>query len=318
MSELSVKVIRKDAVAEDICSFELAGVDGRLLSPFSAGSHIDVHLPNGIVRQYSLCNPPQERHRYLIAVLRDPNSRGGSVCMHQQVQVGDMLRISEPKNHFALVPARRALLFAGGIGVTPLLSMAERLAQTQAAFEMHYCARSASRMAFADRIRMSMFSDAVHFHFDDGPDAQKLDAERVLAQPSPQTHMYVCGPTGFMNWVIGAAQKLGWLESNIHREYFAAAPVDTSHDGSFQIKIASTGQLVTVPRGCSAVAALAVAGVEIPVSCEQGICGTCLTRVLEGQIDHRDMYLTEEERAKNDQFTPCVSRASSQVLVVDL
>lgn len=318
MSLLTVKVIKKIHVAEDICSFELAAAEGGLLLPFSAGSHIDVHLPDGLIRQYSLCNQPSERHRYLIAVLRDPGSRGGSVAMHDKINVGDIVRISEPKNHFALVPARHSLLFAGGIGVTPILCMAERLAQTEATFEMHYCARSESRMAFAEHIRRAQFTDKVHFHFDDGLEAQKLNAETVLAQPSMDTHLYVCGPTGFMNWIIGTARKLGWTENNIHREYFAAAAVDTSDDGCFDIRIASTGRVIRIPKDRNPIAVLAEAGVDIPMSCEQGVCGTCLTRVLEGQIDHRDMYLTDAEKARNDQFTPCVSRALSKLLVLDL
>lgn len=318
MSQLSVEVIQKSSLAEDIAGFELADAERRPLPAFSAGSHIDVHLPNGLVRQYSLCNHPSERHRYMIAVLRDPSSRGGSMSMHDQVQAGDTLRISEPKNHFALVPARHTLLFAGGIGVTPLLCMAEHLAQIGATFEMHYCARTLSRTAFAERIRGGPFFHAVHFHFDDGCDSQRLDAQRVLSRPSSDTHIYVCGPTGFMSWIIASARRLGWPEPNIHREYFSAAPIDTASDGSFDIKIASTGQIISVAKDRRVIDALAEAGVEVPTSCEQGVCGTCLTRVLEGQIDHRDMYLNDEERARHDQFAPCVSRALSKLLILDL
>jgi vanillate monooxygenase ferredoxin subunit len=318
MALLSVKVAQRLTLAEGIGSFELVDVQGGALPPFSAGSHIDVHMPNGLVRQYSLCNPPTERHRYLIAVLRDPASRGGSAAMHERIGAGDMLQISEPRNHFALVPAQRSLLFAGGIGVTPILCMAEHLAQTDSEFEMHYCCRSMSCIAFAQRLRAAQFADSVHVHLDDGPDAQKLDLDRALVKPSRDTHLYVCGPTGFMSWVIGNARRLGWADANIHREFFVAAPADTPNDRAFEVKIASTGQIVTVPRERSIVAALHEAGVEIPTSCEQGVCGSCLTGVLEGEVDHRDMFLSDAEKSSGDQFTPCVSRALSKRLVLDL
>ena len=167
---LSVRVAAKKAEAQDICSFELVEVSGRGLPAFSAGSHVDIHLGDGLTRQYSLCNDPAESHRYLIAVLRDPATRGGSLAMHDRVQVGDLLQISAPKNHFALAhDAQRHLLLAGGIGVTPILCMAERLAATGAEFEMHYCTRSLERTAFAGRIAAAPFAPRVQLHYDDGP-----------------------------------------------------------------------------------------------------------------------------------------------------
>src|SRR5450830_28225 len=277
MSQLQVKVINKTVEAEDIASFELAGVDGKSLPPFSAGSHIDVHIRDGLIRQYSLCNPPHESHRYQIGVLRDANSRGGSVAMHGDIKVGDVLTISEPRNHFPLTQAKRTLLLAGGIGVTPILCMAERLAATGADFAMHYCARSPERTAFRDRIAESGFADRVVYHYDKG-----------------------------------------WPSSQVHLEYFGAAPVETDGDAPFDVKIASSGQVFTIPAGETVIKILADNGVDIPVSCEQGVCGTCLTRVLDGVPDHRDLYLTDEERAANDQFTPCCSRAKSTLLVLDV
>jgi vanillate O-demethylase ferredoxin subunit len=318
MSTIDVKVIRKTREAEDICSFELAGIDGKPLPAFSAGSHIDVHAGDGMVRQYSLCNNPEERHRYLIAVLRDPTSRGGSIAMHERVYEGDVIRISEPKNHFPLVYAKRSLLFAGGIGVTPILCMAERLAQINADFEMHYCCRSIERTAFHHRIKASSYADKVHFHFDAGPDEQKLKAAEVLARPDPGTHLYVCGPTGFIDHVINTAKSLSWSSEQIHLEYFGAAPADTTGDTAFTVQIASTGKSYTVPADRSVVQVLAENGIDIPISCEQGVCGTCITRLLSGTPDHRDMYFTDEEREKNDQFTPCCSRSTSGALVLDL
>jgi vanillate O-demethylase ferredoxin subunit len=318
MGKLSVRVVRKIQEAVDIASFELAAVDGSPLPPFSAGSHIDVHVRDGIVRQYSLCNDPRETHRYLIGVLRDPNSRGGSVAMHEGIREGDTLDISEPKNHFPLVPAKRTLLFAGGIGVTPILCMAERLAHTGADFEMHYCTRSLERTAFHARIMESAFAGRVHFHFDAGAQEQKLDLPGLIATPDPDTHIYVCGPGGFIDHVVNTAKGLGWSGAQIHLEYFAAKAQDTSSDGVFEVKIASSGRIFAVPADKSVVDVLAEHGVSVETSCREGVCGTCITRVLDGIPEHRDVYFTDEERAKNDQFTPCCSRAKSACLVLDL
>ncbi len=318
-ASLNVRVARKTVEAEGICSFELVAADGRPLPAFSAGSHVDVQLPGGLTRQYSLCNDPAESHRYLIAVLDDPASRGGSRAMHAQVHEGDALVISPPKNHFALAhEARRHLLLAGGIGVTPILCMAERLAIAGAAFEMHYCTRSPARTAFRQRIAASRFADRVRFHFDDGDAAQKLDIPALLARPEPGVHLYVCGPKGFMDAVLGSARAQGWPERQLHYEFFSAEVVKSDADAAFEVQLASSGRVIVVPADQTCAQALAAAGIELATSCEQGICGTCLTRVLEGQPDHRDMYLTPEEQAAGDQFTPCCSRAKSARLVLDL
>jgi vanillate O-demethylase ferredoxin subunit len=318
MSTIQVRVASKTREAEAICSYELVRVDGGPLPPFEAGAHVDVHLGEHIVRQYSLCNPPGETHRYQIGVLRDEASRGGSRAMHDEIDTGSTLHISAPKNHFPLVAAKRSLLFAGGIGVTPILAMAETLASTGADFEMHYSARSPERAAFRERIAGSIFAGRIHFHYDSGDAAQKLDLAALLSTPNADTHLYVCGPQGYIDHVLGSAKAFGWPASQLHVEYFGAAAVDTSGDGAFDVKLASSGKVVTVPAGITVIKALAAQGVEIPYSCEEGVCGTCLTRVLEGVPDHRDLYLTEEEQAANDQFTPCCSRAKTSVLVLDL
>lgn len=318
-SILSVRVTRKTVEAEDICSFELSSTAGAPLPAFSAGSHVDVQVPGGLTRQYSLCNDSAESHRYLIGVLRDPASRGGSLAMHEQVQVGSVLQISPPKNHFALAhEAPRHLLMAGGIGVTPILCMAERLAATGAAFEMHYATRSRARTAFADRIRTSAFADRVAFHFDDGAAAQRLDIPALLAAQPAGTHLYVCGPQGFMAAVLDGARASGWTEDRIHYEFFGTELQPQAGDGSFEVQLASSGRVITVARDRSVLAALAAAGVVVPSSCEQGVCGTCLTRVITGVPDHRDQYLLPEEQAAGDQFLPCCSRAKSPRLVLDL
>lgn len=318
MPQISVKVLRKKQEALDIASFELVKSDGSGLPGFSAGSHIDVQVPGGLTRQYSLCNDAAENDRYRIAVLRDANSRGGSVAMHDAVKEGDTLLISEPRNHFPLVHAERTLLFAGGIGVTPLLAMAQRLATIGADFTMHYCTRSPERTAFRDEIAASPYAQRVQFHYDDGDAAQKLDLAREIAGPQPGTHLYVCGPTGFIDWVTRTAESCGWSKDQVHLEYFGAAPQDTTGDRAFQVKIASSGAVYEVPADKTVVQALQEHGVEVLVSCEQGVCGTCITRVLQGECDHRDLYFTDEEKAKHDQFTPCCSRAKSAMLVLDL
>ena len=318
-SELQVRVVRKAREAEDIATFELAAVDGRALPAFSAGSHVDVQLPGGLTRQYSLCNDPAESHRYLIGVLRDAGSRGGSRAMHEQVNEGDMLQISAPKNHFPLAhEATHSVLVAGGIGVTPILCMAERLALTGASFEMHYCTRSAERTAFRERIANSAFAERVKFHFDDGAEGQKLQLHTLLSPVRAGTHLYVCGPTGFMSWLLDSARSAGWPEAQLHYEFFGAEIVKSDDDESFEVQLASSGKVVTVGRDETVVQALSAIGVEIATSCEQGVCGTCLTRILEGEPDHKDMYLTPEEQAANDQFTACCSRAKSKRLVLDL
>lgn len=316
---LQVRVARKAVEAVDIVTLELVAVDGKALPAFSAGSHVDVQLPGGITRQYSLCNDPKETHRYLIGVLRDPASRGGSQAVHDSVKEGDVLQISAPKNHFGLAhDAKHSLLLAGGIGVTPILCMAERLAITGAAFRMHYATRAPERTAFRSRIAASGFAERVQFHHDNGDAAQKLDLQAVLAAPAAGTHLYVCGPRGFMDAVLATARAQGWPEEQLHYEFFGAEVAKSDSDARFEIKLASSGRIIMVSKDKTVTQALAEAGVEIMMSCEQGVCGTCLTRVLEGVPDHKDSYLTPEEQAANDQFLPCCSRAKTPQLVLDL
>ena len=314
---LEVTVAERESVAEGVASFELRRADGGPLPAFGAGAHIDVELPNGMVRQYSLCNDPGERGRYLIGVLLEAAGRGGSRSAHAQLLRGSRLRISAPRNHFALVPARHSLLIAGGIGVTPILSMAEQLARADASFELHYCSRSPARTAFVPRLRAAPYAAQVHFHFDDGDAAQRFDARAVLAQAADTTHLSVCGPKGFMDHVILTARALGWSEGHIHYEYFAGAAVDTTTDRAFEVQMAGSGEVVPVAAGQSVVQALAAHGIDVPVSCEQGVCGTCVMRVVRGEPEHRDMYFSAAEHAANDCFTPCCSRSKSARLVID-
>lgn len=316
---LNVRVARKTEEAQGICRVELISAGGQELPPFTAGSHIDVFLPNGMVRQYSLSNDPREAGRYVLGVLREPTSRGGSVAIHDVVAEGDTLLISPPKNHFMLVPdATHHLLLAGGIGITPIVSMAQHLHATNASFALHYCTRSRAATAFLETLAAPTLAPRVTHHFDDGLDTQKLDLAATLREPREGVHLYVCGPKGFMDWVLGTARQAGWPEHQLHYEFFAGAAVDLTNADRFEVKIASTGQVIQVTKDQTVVQALALCGIDVQTSCEQGVCGTCLTRVLEGTPAHKDMYLTEEEQALNDQFTPCCSRSLSSMLVLDL
>lgn len=316
MIDVTIRSIKTIAIG--IRSFELVPTTVKSLPPFDAGAHIDVHLPGGIVRQYSLCGPPRLHNAYLIAVLGTMDTKGGSRAMHD-LREGEILTISEPKNHFPLIPnARHSILLAGGIGITPMMSMAEQLALQGASFELHYAAREQARAAFIDRLMHPSLKKASHLYFDNPPSSGRLDLANICASPCSENHLYVCGPAGFIDASLTAARQAGWAEENLHREYFAGTLSAEDRSGAFRIKLAKSGLVVTVEPGQTAVQALASRGIEVPISCEQGVCGTCLTRVLDGIPDHRDMFLTNQERARNDCFMPCCSRANSEELTVDL
>jgi vanillate O-demethylase ferredoxin subunit len=318
---LSVRVAVKRTEADGICSFELRNADGRPLPAFTAGAHIDVHVAPGIIRQYSLCSDPRDCSRYLIGVLKDPESRGGSLGMHEYIHEGDLLRISAPKNHFALQPARGNLLFAGGIGITPIICMADQLNAKGADFSLHYCVRAVSKAAFLARMKSAPYSRAVHLHVDDAPPAERFDPAPILRDAAPDSHLYVCGPAGYVAWITQAARDAGYPPQQVHVEYFAAPDLpalEDSGNADFQVRIASTGRTYSIGSDQTIVDALADCGVEIPVSCKEGVCGTCLTRVLDGEVDHRDYYLSQAEQACHDQMLPCCSRAKGRMLVLDL
>lgn len=316
---LTLRVAGKVAQTQDISTFELVHPDGDALPAFTAGAHIDVHLPNGLIRQYSLHNAPSDRSRYLISVLREPSSRGGSASMHDDVRPGDALTVSLPRNNFPLAAdASHSLLLAGGIGVTPILSMAEALTEAGRSFGFHYCARGRSRAAFVQYFAACALGRCVQYHFDDGDPAQKLDLPDLLLAMPAGTHLYVCGPKGFMDFVLGMARAHGWPETRLHFEFFAANAPDDAENRAFDIRLQRSGKVVRVPADQTVAQALADAGIEVPVSCGEGLCGTCLTRVIDGTPDHRDMVLTDDEKARNDSFTPCCSRAKSETLTLDL
>jgi vanillate O-demethylase ferredoxin subunit len=316
---ISVGVARKSVEASGIVSFELVSLDGGELPPFVPGAHIDIHIPGGYVRQYSLCNAANDSGRYVVAILRDAHSRGGSAAMHDVVREGDTLQISAPRCHFPLhAEAGSNLLIGGGIGVTPLLCMADQLHREHRPFTFHYCTRSKERMAFHDAILNSAWVREARFHFDDGAIDQKLNLGAVLGAAKQDAHLYVCGPQGFMDSVLDAARAMGWEQNRLHYEYFKHDFIQKADDTSFEVEVASTGTVVIIPPGKSIAAVLNEHGFNVSMSCEQGVCGTCVTRVLSGTPDHRDSFLLPDEREANDQMTPCCSRSKSPRLVLDL
>ncbi|HEX8601577.1 MAG TPA: PDR/VanB family oxidoreductase [Pseudoduganella sp.] len=310
----TVRIARKWREAERILGFELRAADGAALPPFTPGAHVDVHLPGGLIRQYSLCNDCRDTSRYVIAVLLQEG--GGSRAMHG-LEEGALVTIGAPRNHFQVdTGARRSLLVAGGIGITPLLSMAECLNMLDRQFALHYCVRSAAA-AFAGWLREAPFANCVHLHADDGPASQRLDLAALFAGAGADTHLYVCGPAGFIALVTEAARAHGIAPDQIHVEHFAGSGV-VADGATFQVRLAGSGRTVAVPAGQSVVDCLAGHGIEIAVSCRQGVCGSCLTTVLAGEPDHRDCYLTDAERALGDRFLPCCSRSKTPLLVLDL
>jgi vanillate O-demethylase ferredoxin subunit len=315
---LAVKVNKKDLIADGVMYLELIDPSGGDLPEFTAGSHIEIQLPNGLIRPYSLCGSSADRKAYELGVLLETNGRGGSKSVHEEIVLGAKLRISYPKNHFPLAVAKHSILFAGGIGITPILSMAHKLFDDATSFEMHYCSRSRSRTAFLERIQAAPFSSKVQFHFDDEVEEQKLKAAEILKNTDPATHIYVCGPKGFMDHVIQTAKDLDWPDTQIHFEYFKSEIVKKDDDGSFEVEYRPSGLVVRVPADVTVAQALIEAGVEVPLSCEQGICGTCVMQVVDGNPDHRDVCLSDEDKDLKKMFTPCCSRSQSARLVLDL
>ncbi len=314
-----VRVAKKTSEATDICSFELTDPGGGKLPDFTAGSHIDVHVGDGLVRQYSLCNKPGDLDCYRIAVKNEPQSRGGSRAMHDRVQEGDSLTISAPRNNFLLNEnADHTVLIAGGIGITPLLSMALRLHALERSFELQYFSRSLAHTAFHQLLSQRGLADKVGFHYAVEPESVRSYLRKHLWHHQNGAHLYLCGPRPFMDLVEQTA-AVTWPPESVHLEYFTADPASLAGPRNvFTVRLARSGGDYLIHADKTIVQALAERGVHVETSCEQGVCGTCLTGVLEGIPDHRDVFLTDEERITGDKFLPCVSRAKSDVLVVDL
>lgn len=298
----------------DIWMITLAHHDGQPLPAFEAGAHVEVIVGPELVRPYSLCNDPSESHRYQLGVLKDPASRGASEIICTQWGVGMPVRVSEPRNLFPLnETASHSVLVGGGIGITPLLAMARRLARLGRSFELHYCTRDGARAAFAEEIASGDLAPHARLHYST---IRRFSLpEDVGAPDNEDSHFYICGPDGFMERIQEQALAIGWDKSQIHSEQFSA---ETDLSGAAFTVHLSDGASVEIPGGRSIAQCLVEAGYELELSCEQGICGTCIATVLEGEPDHRDQYLTEEEREGNTLIAMCCSRSRTASLTLDL
>ena len=310
---LSLRIISATWEAPNIISYELRPPEGGELPAFTAGAHIDITLPNGLVRSYSLLNPQSERHRYVIAVQKDRASRGGSRWVHENFRAGDLVTVNGPRNNFPLdEAAEKSVLIAGGIGITPILSMVERLGAIGRDWELVYCSRKRGGTAFLERLQGK---PQVRFNFDEEPGGRMLDIAAVVKAAPPQAHLYCCGPLPMLEAFEQATKDLP--RERVHVEYFTAkAP--PAVEGGFTIVLAKSGLTLSVAPGKTILDTLRDNGFDTPFSCTEGVCGTCETRVLEGVPDHRDLILTEAERASNKTILICCSGSKSDKLVLDL
>lgn len=303
-------------VTSDVREFTLEAASDRALPAVHAGAHIDVHLGNGLVRQYSLIGA--DRTHYIIAVKRNDSGRGGSLAMHK-LQPGDAVRVGKPRNNFVLYEtAPRYLLVCGGIGITPILSMARRLAAIGKPFQLHVCARDTNSVPFAQELTTTPLASHSTVHIDDTNGKSGLDLNTLLASNDGQTMLYLCGPRDFMEWIRTAAVQCGWEKSLIHTESFSGVAVLNPEEKAFTVSLARSRREVSVKRDETIIDALAKTGMDVPFACMQGTCGTCIAPVSEGDIDHRDAYLSEEDKARNDRMCLCVSRARGTSLTLDL
>lgn len=316
MSTIAVRVSAIEEQGLGNRSLRLEALHG-VLPPFEAGAHIDLHLPNGLVRQYSLAGSPRQRDHYLLCIKHEPLSRGGSAFIHQQLAEGCQLQISPPRNAFPLREAEHHLLVAAGIGITPLLSMAEELQAQGRPFSLHYYTRTPNDLAFAERWRRGFSPGSVQLHHSSEGRSPRRHLPVELLARREGSRLYLCGPQAFMSALHERASQLGWPESHIHSEAFAPGTDDRTGD-AFDVTLARSGRTVTVAPEQSIATALQAAGVEVALSCEMGICGACLVGLLEGQADHRDQVLSDAERAANRQIALCCSRSRSPRLVLDL
>jgi vanillate O-demethylase ferredoxin subunit len=301
-------------LAEAISGYELVDPRGRDLPRFTAGAHICLRL-GGLFRDYSLWNDPAERRRYCIAVLREAEKDGVSRQLHDTIRAGDLVDVSLPRNNFPLAPgAERYLLIAGGIGITPIMSMVAELRRLRADFQLHYCTRSPERTAFLDDLGLLAAQGRVHFHYDGGDPARGLDIAATLRDPSPGTHLYYCGPAPLMA-AAGEAAK-AWPADAVHCEYFTAPAIGFEEDQPFRVRLARSGVEYDVGAGETIVDVLRSHGIAVRTSCELGYCGTCLTRYLGGEPDHRDQALEAQDRERY--VLICCARSKSPVLELDL
>lgn len=320
-SSLKVRVDALRDEAHGVRSFSISRLDGRPFDAYEPGAHIDVTSPSGVTRQYSLCGDPDCRDSHVFAVKKEAQSRGGSRSLHDDVQIGTELSVGAPRNLFKLAAdAREHILIGAGIGITPLLSMAYRLAKANARFVLHYFARSEEHAAFLSLLKRAPFEHHVKLHFGVEPDALDAALASCLARAEEGAHVYTCGPVPFMDRVVPIGETRLPADA-IHLERFSAEPSAPTNDDTletFDVQLASTGQTVRVERNRSIVEALGAIGIEVDTSCGEGVCGTCMVDVVSGEPEHRDHCLSKAERASNTVICCCVSRSRSPVLVLDL
>ncbi|MFI5706402.1 PDR/VanB family oxidoreductase [Kribbella sp. NPDC051620] len=310
--ELDLVVSEKLVVADGVIEVRLRNADGAPLPRWQPGAHVDLKVGDCGWRQYSLCGDLHDRSTWRLAILREPDGRGGSRWVHDNLEVGTQLRAIGPRNRFVLEPAHRYLFLAGGIGITPLLPMVAAAEQTGADWRMVYGGRRRESMAFAAELS-ARYGERVEIRPEN--EFGLLDLEGLLSEPDGSTFVYCCGPDALLTAVLEQGRIRGWDDGDIRVERFAAVEADAASDQDFVVELASTGQTVTVGAGESILVALRRAGIDPPYSCEEGICGTCVTRVLAGSVEHRDAVLDDHERASL--MALCVSRSTGR-LVLDL
>lgn len=316
---LSLKVHSVRAETETVSVFDLRpSQPGQELPAFEAGAHIDLHLPGPMVRSYSLLNDQRERHRFVLGINLDPKSRGGSHYLHHALRVGDTISTSQPRNNFRLdETANHSVMIAGGIGITPLWSMVQRLESLQRTWSLFYSARSREHAALLGELESLDLRPGCrfHLHFDDEQKGAYLDMAAIVASMPDDAHFYACGPAPMLAAFEVATGHLP--RPQVHLEYFAATQ-SADRNGNFVVKLARTGMTVPIPAGRTILECLQGAGIDVPYACGEGVCGSCVVNVLEGEPDHRDLVLTEAEKAKNQQILVCCSGAKSPNLVLDL
>jgi tetrachlorobenzoquinone reductase len=313
-----VRVKRISFEADNINSYELISLDGGDLAPFTAGSHIDLHLANGMIRSYSLVNDQKERNRYVIAVNNDAASRGGSKLIHETTRVRDVMTISHPRNNFLLQEdADHSVLIAGGIGITPLLSMIRRLEALGRSWELFYAARTRLTAAFLDDLNNLRpdLHPGLHLNFDGEPSAHMIDLSTIVKSARPEAHLYCCGPVPMLEAFEAAAADRP--AGHVHVEYFKAKEKPVA-EGGFQVKLARSKRTIAVQAGQTILDALLEAGISANYACTEGVCGTCETKVVEGVPDHRDLFLSKEEQEANKTIMICCSGSKSPRLVLDI
>ena len=308
-----VRVASVRPVARDTLAFDLVPIDGRPLPPATPGAHIDVQVPGGPIRQYSLCRDAARPERYTVAVKKEPASRGGSIGMHNSVEEGTILSIGGPRNHFPLAPnARSSIFIAGGIGITPIFAMIRALHAAGRDWTLHYCARSEEHAAFLQDL-LTLDPSRVHGYFSEEP---ILDVAALTRVQLPGAHLYCCGPKALMMAVAEATAA--WTPGHVHFEWFTAPDIEAGPNTAFEVELKRSGIVLPVPPDRSILEVVREHGIDVPSNCQEGICGTCETRVLAGEPDHRDALLSPEEKTTGATMMICVSRAKSERLVLDL